>query len=220
MIKNVLIVGANGQIARLVEDRLLKDGKDVHLTLFLRNAGRLVQLKDNKAVTIIDGDANNSEELREAIKDQDIVYVAFVDHGENAQVTKNIIKIMDKERVKRLISSNILGIYDEVPGEFGEYNRQMCFGGVVKSTDSVVQSATAIENSDLDYTILRIPWLNDRNEIKYTVTHKGEEYIGVSASRKSVADLIVKIINDPKLYEKESIGFANPDTQGASRPVY
>lgn len=220
MIKNVAIIGANGKIARLVEDRILKNDKDVHLTLFLRNANRLSELKDNPQVTLIDGDANDPEDLRKAIKGQDIVLVSFVDHGVGAQVTQDVIKIMDEEGVKRLISSNILGIYDEVPGKFGDYNRDVCFNGKVEPDNSMVLSDKYIENSDLDYTVLRLAWLNDRNDTTYTITHKGEEYVGVSVSRKSVADVVVKIIEAPSKWGKESIGFADPATQGSDKPVY
>lgn len=72
----------------------------------------------------------------------------------------------------------------------------------------------------LNYTVLRLAWLNDRNNTNYTVTQKGEEYVGVSVSRKSAADVIVKIIEDPTTFSKESIGFADPATQGSPRPVY
>lgn len=220
MTKNVAIIGANGQIARLVENNLLNQDKDVHLTLFLRNASRLDDLKDNDQVTIIDGDATNPDDLRKAIKGQDIVYVAFVDHGAGATMTKNVIKIMDEEGVKRLISSNILGIYDEVSGAFGDYNREVCFGGKVQPDNAMVLSDKYIEESDLDYTVLRLAWLNDRDDTNYTVTKKGEEYVGVSVSRKACADVITKIIEDPTNWSKESIGFADPATQGESRPVY
>lgn len=67
---------------------------------------------------------------------------------------------------------------------------------------------------------MRLAWLNDRDNTNYTVTQKGQEYIGVSVSRKSVADVVVKIIKDPSKYNKESIGFADPATQGSPRPVY
>jgi nucleoside-diphosphate-sugar epimerase len=220
MTKNVAIIGANGQIARLVEDKVLSENKDVHLTLFLRNASRLSNLKDNDQVTLIDGDANDPEDLRQAIKGQDIVFVAFVDHGAGAQLTQNVIKIMDEAGVKRLISSNILGIYDEVPGKFGDYNRDFCFGGKVEADNAMVLSDKYIEESDLDYTVLRLAWLNDRDDTNYTVTKKGEAYVGVSVSRKSVADVVAKIIADPAKWNKESIGFADPATQGSSRPVY
>ncbi|MBD5429540.1 NAD(P)H-binding protein [Lactobacillus sp.] len=216
----VAIIGANGQIARLVEEKILSKNNDIELTLFLRNASRLANLADNPRVTLIDGDANDPEDLRKAIKGQDIVYVAFVDHGAGAKLTQEVIKIMDEEGVKRLISSNILGIYDEVPEPFGSYNRDVCFGGEVKPTDSVVLSDKYIEESVLDYTVLRLAWLNDRNDTNYTITHKGEEYVGVSVSRKSCAEVVASIIEDPSKYSKESIGFADPATQGSSRPVY
>lgn len=216
----VSIIGANGQIARLVEDRVLNENSDVELTLFLRNASRLANLKDNPRVTLIDGDANNQDDLRKAIKGQDIVFVAFVDHGAGAKLTQDVIKIMDEEGVKRLISSNILGIYDEVPEPFGSYNREVCFGGVVRPDNPMVLSDKYIEESDLDYTVLRLAWLNDRDDTNYTITQKGEQYVGVSVSRKSVADVVVSIINDPSKYSDESIGFADPATEGASRPVY
>ena len=198
MTKNVAIIGANGQIARLVENDILNNDKDVHLTLFLRNASRLDSLKDNPQVTIIDGDANDPEDLRKAIKGQDIVFVAFVDHGAGAKVTQDVIKIMDEEGVKRLISSNILGIYDVVPGKFGDYNRSVCFGGKVEPDNSMVLSDKYVEDSDLDYTVIRLAWLNDRDDTNYTVTQKGEEYVGVSVSRKSVADVVKNIIEDPR----------------------
>lgn len=127
---------------------------------------------------------------------------------------------MDEEGVKRLISSNILGIYDEVPGKFSDYNRDVCFGGKVETDNSMVLSDKYIEDSDLDYTVMRLAWLNDRDDTNYTVTQKGEEYVGVSVSRKSVADVVEKIIKNPATYSKESIGFADPATQGSDKPVY
>lgn len=217
--KKVAIIGANGQIAHLVEERLLAE-TDVELTLLLRNSNRLANLADNPRVRIIDGDAKNPEDLKQAIQGQDLVYVSFVDHGAGATLTKNVIRLMDEAGVKRLISSNILGIYDEVPGEFGRYNREVCFGGKVLADNPMVVSDREIENSDLDYTVMRIAWLNDRSDTNYTVTHKGEEYVGVSASRKSVADVVTRIVKDFDLFKKESIGFADPATQGATRPVY
>lgn len=220
MSKNVAIIGANGQIARLVEQRILKEDSTIHLNLLLRNASRLNDLQGNSQVTIIPGDANNEGNLRKAIHGQDIVYVSFLDLGSGANLTKKVIKVMDKEGVKRLISSNVIGIYDEVPEPFGSYERNFTFGGKVTESSSFVQSDKAVEASDLDYTVLRIPWLNNRNDTKYKVTSKNERYVGVSVSRKAAADLIYRIIKDPSLYNKDSIGFADPDTDGLANPVY
>lgn len=212
----VLILGANGQIARIVEQRLLNEDPDVELTLFLRNASRLSNLKDNPRVTIIDGDVEDAKAVDEAAKDQDIIYVSMVDHDSDNGITKNAIAAAKNNGVKRIISSNILGIYDEVPGEFGDWNRDQVSWGL----RAAINADKLLKDSGLDYTTIRIPWLNDHNEVKYTVTHKNEEYVGVSGSRQSVADVIVKMIEDPSLYVNDSIGLADPATQGLNRPVY
>lgn len=214
--KKVLILGANGQIARIVEQRLLAEQDDVELTLFLRNASRLNSLANNDRVTLIDGDVANADQVKEAAKGQDIVYVAMVDHTPDNKITKNVIDAMKANGVKRVISSNILGIYDEVPGAFGRWNKDQVSWGL----KAAINADQLLKDSGLDYTTIRIPWLNNHEEVKYTVTHEGEEYVGVSGSRRSVADVIVKMIADPSYLANDSIGLADPDTQGLNRPVY
>lgn len=214
--KNVLILGANGQIARIVERRLLQEQPAVKLTLFLRNTKRLENLANNNRVNLIEGDVENAWEVNVAMKGQDIVYVAMVDHDTNNQITKNVINAMKKNNVKRVISSNILGIYNEVPGEFGRWNQAQVSWGL----QAAINADSLLKDSGLDYTTIRIPWLNDHGEVKYTVTHEGEEYLGVSGSRQSVADVIVKMIAKPTYLAKDSIGLADPATQGMDRPVY
>ena len=65
-----------------------------------------------------------------------------------------------------------------------------------------------MQASGLDYTILRPAWLNDRDEIAYGTTRKGEPFKSSSAvvSRKSVADLVVKLAMTPRLEIGSSLG--------------
>lgn len=214
--KKVLILGANGQIAKIVEDRILKEQPDVELTLFLRNSNRLSQLSLNKNVTLVDGDINDFNAVNEAMKDQDIVYISFVDHDSNNTMTKNVIKAMKENKVDRVIESSLLGLYNEVPGEYGRWNYSMVKDGL----DAAINADKLLSESGLTYTTLRFPWLNDRDEIKYTITHKNEQYLGVSGSRQSMADVIVKMIADPEYLKNDSVGIADADTQGEDRPVY
>ncbi|WP_367341389.1 NAD(P)H-binding protein [Limosilactobacillus sp.] len=217
------ILAANGQIARLVEDRILNEDqfKDVDLTLMLRNSSRLNDLASNPRVTVLEGDLNNPADVDKAVKGQDMVFNAVIDHDEGQnRPTNNIINAMKKEGVKRLILTNLLGIYDEVPGAFGKWNRDTCFGGKVTADNAAVKSDQLAADSGLTYTTLRLPWLNDRDEVKYTLTHKDEPFVGVSGSRKSIADVVLKIVADPSFGANDSLGIADPDTQGNDRPVY
>lgn len=118
---NLLIIAANGQIARIVEHRILTEPafQDVHLTLMLRRPQRLNELATNSRVTLLDGDLSDREGLTAAMKDQDLVYVAVVDTSTDNLWTRNVIVAMQKAAVQRVIFSNGLGIYDEVGGPFG-----------------------------------------------------------------------------------------------------
>ncbi|BDZ30922.1 NAD(P)H-binding protein [Lactiplantibacillus sp. WILCCON 0030] len=214
--KKVLVLGANGQIARIVEDRILSEQPDVKLTLFLRHSSRLSGLSSNKNVTLIDGDVTDYETVNKAMQDQDMVYIAFVDHDGNNTMTKNVVKAMKENKVERVIESSLLGLYNEVPGEYGHWNYSMVKGGL----DAAINADKLLEESGLTYTTLRFPWLNDRDEVKYEITHKNEQYLGVSGSRQSMADVIVKIIADPGYLKNDSVGIADAETQGKNRPVY
>ena len=73
--KNVIILGASGNIAKHVVDILVKKN-DINLTLFLRNKTR-IRNKDVSKCPIIEGDVLDYHQLKEAIKGQDIVYAIF-----------------------------------------------------------------------------------------------------------------------------------------------
>jgi Nucleoside-diphosphate-sugar epimerases len=214
--KNILILGANGQIARIVEERLLNEQLDVHLTLFLRQAKRLNELANDERVTLIDGDIQDYDAVNHAMKGQDLVYLALVDHTPDNVLTKNIIKAMKANGVQRVVASSLLGLYNEVPGEYGRWNYQMVKSGL----SAAIKADQLLAESGLTYTTLRFPWLNDRDEVKYTITHRNEPYLGVSGSRQSMADVIVMIVADFDYLKNDSVGIADADTQGETRPVY
>jgi hypothetical protein len=55
---------------------------------------------------------------------------------------------------------------------------------------------------------LRPEWMNDKDEIDYETTQKGEPFNNPQAvvSRKSVADLVVKLALSPRLEVRHSLG--------------
>ncbi|WP_057819219.1 NAD(P)H-binding protein [Schleiferilactobacillus perolens] len=215
---NLLILAANGQIARIVESRILKEKQfaDVKLTLGLRKAKRLSNLQDNPRVTLMETDLNDAAEVNRAMAGQDMVFTAVVDHDPQNTMTKNVIAAAKANGTKRIISTSLLGIYDEVPGEFGRWNHQM----VDRGLSAAINADKLLAQSGITYTTLRLPWLNDRNEVKYAITTRNEPYNGVSGSRQSIADVVLRIVADPTFAANDSIGIADPATQGQDRPVY
>lgn len=190
----VLILGAHGQIARVTTELFLNTA-DAELTLYLRGARRLSELADNSRVRIVEGDVLDAQKLEAAMAGQDVVYANLA--GKLEEQARLIVQTMQKLGLKRLIFISSMGIYNEAAGQD--------FGSVL---DPYRRSAQVIEQSELDYTILRPAWLNNRNEIDYGTTQKGEPFKnpGGVVSRKSVADLVVKLAMTPGLEVRRSLG--------------
>jgi len=210
---NVLILGASGQIAQYVIKMLMED-KNVELTLFLRKARKLKKEETINA-QVIEGDVLDSKKLKEAVRGQHLVYANLA--GELDKQAKCIVEAMKATAIKRLIFISSLGIYDEVPGEFGKWNKRE-IGDMTISPYR--KAADIIEASDLDYTIIRPAWLTDYDEVDYETTKKGMPFKGTEVSRKSVAALIVKLIKHPSLEVRSNLGVNKPNTEGDKPAFY
>ena len=188
---NVLILGANGQLARNAIRVFLRD-TDARLTLYLRRASRLPN-PDPKRVTIVEGDVLDRTRLEAAMKRQDVVYANLA--GPMKQQAESIVAAMHATGVARLIFVSSMGIYGEVPGE--RYRSVL---------DPYRDSAAVIEASDLDYTILRPGWFTRDDEVSYQITQKGQPFMGHDVSLDSLSALIVKLALTPGMESRHSIG--------------
>lgn len=203
----VAVIGANGQVARIVERFLIAD-KEVDPVLFLRKSDRLTDLQND--AQIIEGDARNVKELTEAIKGCELVYANLNGSGQSGVAAKALVDAMHAAGVKRLIWVSTIGIYNEVPGKFGEWNNRM----LNDYLPLYHEASDIIENSDLEYTIVRPSWMTDKNEVDYEKFAKGQEFTDTEVSRKSVAAYIFHIIRNPQEDKFQSIGLGKPGTAG------
>lgn len=205
--KNVLVLGASGQIAQWAV-AALADRDDIALTLFLRNPKKLAGNEPANSRVVI-GSVLDKPLLRQIVAGQDIVYANLT--GEDLDVqARSIIAAMQTAGVRRLIFVLSLGIYDEVPGKFGKWNNRI----IGEDLKPFRRAADAIEASGLDYTIVRPAWLMDEDEVDYELTARDEPFKGTVVSRKSVADLIVKMIEEPQLHTRGNVGMNKPNTDG------
>ena len=76
--------------------------------------------------------------------------------------------------------------------------------------DPYRDAAATIEQSSLDYTVLRPGWFTHVPGISYCGTHKGEPFVGQDVTLDSLADLVVKPATEPGLYIRESLGVGSP----------
>jgi uncharacterized protein YbjT (DUF2867 family) len=180
---------------------------------FLRHPAKIKRSAPKNA-HVVQGDVLNMEQLNHAMDGQDIVY-ANLTGGDIDIQGANIVKTMNAAGVKRLIFVASLGIYDEVPGKFGAWNR----GQIGAYLPPFRRAADVIEASKLDYTVLRPAWLMDKDEVDYETTERNQPFKGTEVSRKSVAALIVKIIESPELESRRNLGVNKPNSDG-DKPAF
>jgi uncharacterized protein YbjT (DUF2867 family) len=190
----ILILGANGQLARNTT-RVLLEQTDCELTLYLRQAKRLKN-PDPKRAMIIEGDVLDAKGLQEAMQGQDAVYANL--SGDMVRQARTIVAAMKSSGLHRLIFISSMGIYSEVPGE--KYRSVL---------DPYRDSAALIEQSDLDYTILRPGWFTRAAAGPVQITQKNEPFIGHDISLDGLSGLIAKIATTPGLYSQCSLGVSD-----------
>lgn len=94
---SVLILGANGQLARHATRKLLAS-TDVKLTLYLRRPSRLTN-PDLTRARIIEGDVLDTAALTSAMRD--VVFASLA--GDLKRQTESIVRAMHEAGVKRLV---------------------------------------------------------------------------------------------------------------------
>jgi len=191
-VKNVIIIGAGGSLAQYVIRELNKNS-DVKQTLFLRNSNQLNK-KETSNATVIEGDAMDYATLKDAISGNDIVYVNLA--GNLEAMAKNITAAMHETGVKRIIAISSIGIYATPLKSVLQPYRKL---------------ADVIEDSGLDYTILRPDWFTNDDEVDYTLTTKGQPEKGKAISRRSIASFVAMIVDNPALHKNENLGISKPN---------
>lgn len=195
---NVLIIGATGSVGSVTRQYFL-DNSDDQLTLMARNTHRLGRLNADREHAVT-GSVTDADALRDALQGQDVVFAAL--SGNLSGMAHSLVAAMDEAGVKRLLFIASMGIYNEIPASLGA-------SGNLQS-NPILQgyrnAADVIEASDLNYTVIRPGWFDSGDDTDYQVTKKGEPFGGHDVSRKSIADLVVRLAHDETMGSRDSLG--------------
>jgi nucleoside-diphosphate-sugar epimerase len=204
--KKILIIGADGQIPAVLIP-LLQQYHEVALTLFGSNAETLPYEK----VTKVSGDASKLADLAKVMPEQDLVYMNF----DNQKVTEVVIQSMQANGVKRIIQAGVLSVYGEVAEPFATWNSRMMGGAVARN-----RGVVALEESDLDYTYMRMTWLYNGNGTRYVASPKGEAFLGAQISRRAIAQFVLDNITGKRDDKRASIGLWEPGSEYKAKPDF
>ena len=117
--------------------------------------------------------------------------------GDLEAMAKNIVRAMKETGIKRIIAISSIGIYETPLRQVLIPYRKL---------------ADIIEESGLDFTILRPTWFTDADEVDYELTKKGEPEKGSVISKKSIATFIAKVVEFPDKYVRENLGINKPNS--------
>lgn len=204
--KRILILGASGTFGKALVKRL-NDGRGCYLTLVSRHASACYN--ESERSHVVDCDAMKVDDLQRAMTDCHVVYCAI--SGDDLPViAENTVSAMKKAGVRRLIFMGAVGIYNEIPVDMDDEDN------VRNNPDQIPnrKAVDIVENSGLDYTVLRPGYLRDGDMDDFILTFKGEQAKGYVSTIPSVVELAVRLINDDTLYVRQSVSI----TKNMSHP--
>lgn len=209
-----MILGAAGQIGKMVVDDLL-DQTDFDLVLYGRNVSTRLANKSGERVTFVDGTFEETDKIAANLVDVDAVYINFVAQDD---LMKPIVETIEKSGVKRFIVASVPDLYEEVTGDFQAWYRA---NTGIMWTSPYRKAADIIEESSLDYVILRITWLYDEEgNTALHITEKGEPFVEAQVTRQAVAQFVTDLLTGKADYHRASLGLGEPDTAWTKPSFY
>lgn len=213
--RNILILGAAGQIARKLTTKLLLDS-DLDIILYCRNVGQRLGLHHSR-VTLVDGLFSEAAKLSELVSIVDLVYINTMENPEDIRV---IAEVLEKYPKVKLIGASMAGLHEEVPSELAKWTQDNLPSSYIEGEK---QSATIIEQSSINYTLLHLTWLYDQeDDFTYELVLTPESFKDAEVSREAVVQAIYDIITDEnqEKYSRKGFGVGRPNTHYAKPSFY
>ncbi|MDI6495989.1 NAD(P)H-binding protein [Leuconostoc lactis] len=198
----LLILGANGQIAKLVVPMLAHTNTDTILTS--------LHARSDHGIRALD--AVNEDALVTAMQDVDIVYANIGAEGRQKAAANSVVNAMHTAGVKRLIWVATIGVHNELPDD-----KRDLWANLLGTTDNEntymgdqAAAVARIMSSALDYTIIRPNELLDDNLMQtiHVQTDPNEPIVGGPITRTSVAEFITQLILHPDTYIAQSVAIS------------
>ena len=190
----ITIFGASGKTGILTLFQALEKGHSV--TAYSRKASKITI--QHKNITVIEGEMNDFQKIKQAIEGQDVVISALgVDKRGNTTIlsdaTAMILKAMQECGLHRFICMSSAGILGNDAGFlFGKILMPLFLRGVFEDKK---RQMNLIRESNLDWVIVRPSGLTDAPKTgKYKIT--GHSPASRSIPRADVADFMLKLTTD------------------------
>jgi putative NADH-flavin reductase len=198
------LFGATGPTGKYIIEEALKQG--CHVSVYTRDARKLEAFAGR--VEIVVGDLRDREAIAKCVQGADAVISALGPNSLKVQGDRpimhglsNIIDAMKQSRVRRLIQISTAA-YRDPKDRFAlkAHAVALLFRLIArKAYEDIKATGALIAKSDLDWTLVRIPYLKDGPaEGELDVGWYGKTKLAMSLSRGNLAKFLVNQVTDRK----------------------
>ncbi|MGM7699747.1 NAD(P)-binding oxidoreductase [Microbacterium sp. A84] len=201
----IIVFGATGGVGQHVVRRAAEAGHEV--TAFVRTPEKL---QYREGVTVRQGDAFDASAVASAIEGQDAVISCLAPStglkksDELERMTANIVAGMQQGGVSRIAYCASLGVDGELDGIIGR-GVQWVLRHPLADHRAALRHIT---DAGLDVTVARPTTLSNSEAVEYVETFTGAPAMNRAIPRASVADFLVKAVEQPQVYSRTSVGLA------------
>ncbi|MFP3801823.1 SDR family oxidoreductase [Paraburkholderia sp. SIMBA_027] len=213
-IKTIALFGATGPTGRHIIEEALKHG--YNLSVYTRDARKLASFAGR--VDIVVGDLQDQSAIAKCVQGADAVISALGPNSLKVQGDKpvmhgltHIIAAMKHAGVRRLIQISTAAYRDPKDGfAFKPHAFALLFKVIArKGYEDIKATGELVANSDLDWTLIRIPNLKDGPaDGGVDVGWYGKTKLGMKLSRGNLAKFLVDQVTD-KQFVRAAPGIAN-----------
>ena len=194
----ITVFGANGKVGSLIVQIGLNNGYKV--IAFIHGT---TNFSSNANLRIFQGNIYDAKQVAEAIHGSDVVISALGSWGNPKKDIltagmHNIIPAMQKQNIKRIVS--LTGADAKVKGEpgsmIGHISRSLLNLVAKKVLQDGEQHIDLLKNSELEWTVIRSPVMNDKGEAGRFTLNTKKPMPWATINRNSVAQCMVDLIKN------------------------
>ncbi|EEM89632.1 NADH-flavin reductase [Bacillus thuringiensis serovar vazensis] len=199
----IAILGANGKAGKILVNEALEKGYQVKI--LTRNSTNTEKINEN--IETIIGDARNFSTIQDLLQGCSAVINA-VGQPKNesyifSTVTKHILEAMKESKIKRyiLISGGSLNVTGDQKGIVNKIGATLFKLFLPKMMQDKYKELQIIQNSEVDWTIVRLPFVIEGNGIG-NIKESLVDMPGIKIQNGDIAPFVIKQINSDRYVGK------------------
>ena len=199
----IAILGANGKAGKILVNEALEKGYQVKI--LTRNSTNTEKINEN--IETIIGDARNFSTIQDLLQGCSAVINA-VGQPKNesyifSTVTKHILEAMKESKIKRyiLISGGSLNVTGDQKGIVNKIGATLFKLFLPKMMQDKYKELQIIQNSEVDWTIVRLPFVIEGNGIG-SIKESLVDMPGIKIQNGDIVPFVIKQINSDRYVGK------------------